>query len=94
MRVRPRPVIPSDLLVKAIDWGWRSDREAAQMFRRALATGFSMDQIGVALDMGLTPERAVQLLESARGRCPRVRGSRQSKRRAADDTRGAPPGPS
>lgn len=59
------PSIPRELLAKAVAQGWSSERAAADMFGMTLARGFSVHQIGVALDMGLTPERAHQLLETA-----------------------------
>ena len=59
------PAIPHELLAKAVARGWSSERAAADMFELALARGFSVDQISVALDVGLTPERAHQLLETA-----------------------------
>ena len=59
------PTIPRELLAKAVAKGWTSDHAATETIERALAKGFSLDQIGVALDMGLTPERAHELLQSA-----------------------------
>ena len=59
------PVIPSELLTKAVAKGWTSQKAAADTIELALAKGFSLDQIGVALDMGLTPERAGQMMEMA-----------------------------
>jgi hypothetical protein len=52
-------------VTKAVASGWTSERAATDTIELALAKGFSIEQIGVALDMGLTPERASQMLEMA-----------------------------
>lgn len=59
------PSVPDELLTKAVTKGWISQKAASETFELALARGFSLDQIGVALDMGLTPERAHELLQTA-----------------------------
>lgn len=59
------PVIPPELLTKAVTKGWTSQKAAQDTIELALAKGFSLEQVGVALDMGLTPERAGQMLEMA-----------------------------
>src|SRR5437879_543799 len=59
------PVIPDELLTKAATKGWTSQKAATETIELVLAKGFSLEQIGVALDMGLTPERAHELLQSA-----------------------------
>jgi hypothetical protein len=59
------PVIPAELLTKAVSKGWVSQNAAQETIELALAKGFSLEQVGVALDMGLTPERASQMLEMA-----------------------------
>jgi hypothetical protein len=59
------PTIPAELITKALQKGWISERSATETIELALAKGFSLDQIGVALDMGLTPERASHMLEMA-----------------------------
>ncbi len=58
-------VIPVELLRKAVEHGWTSERAAEETIQLALAKGFSLDQIGIALDSGLTPERVHHLLETA-----------------------------
>ncbi len=57
--------IPEELLDKAVAKGWTSRKAAADTIELALAKGFSVEQLGVALDMGLTPERAHELLQRA-----------------------------
>jgi len=59
------PTIPTELITKALQKGWLSERAATETIELALAKGFSLEQLGVALDMGLTPERASQMLEMA-----------------------------
>lgn len=57
--------IPAELITKAVQKGWVSERAATETIELALAKGFSLEQLGVALDMGLTPERAHELLQTA-----------------------------
>lgn len=59
------PPIPADLIQRALAHGWRSEAAAKQTIELALAKGFSLGQIGLALDNGLTPERAHEMLETA-----------------------------
>ena len=59
------PAIPKELLAKAVSRGWTSERAASDTIELALAKGFSLEQIGVAMDMGLTPERAAEYLQMA-----------------------------
>jgi hypothetical protein len=59
------PAIPRELVDKALARGWTSEASVEETIQRALAKGFSLTQLGVALDMGLTPERAHELLETA-----------------------------
>lgn len=59
------PPIPPDLIQRAVARGWRSEAAAKETIELALAKGFSLGQIGLALDNGLTPERAHEMLETA-----------------------------
>ncbi len=59
------PAIPRELVARAVEKGWVSERAATETIELALAKGFSLDQLSVALDMGLTPERAHELLQTA-----------------------------
>ncbi len=59
------PSIPRELITRAVEKGWTSERSATETIELALAKGFSIEQIGVALDMGLTPERAGEFLQLA-----------------------------
>jgi hypothetical protein len=65
------PTIPGELLKQAVAKGWPSEREAADTIERALASGFTLDQIRVGLEMGLTPERANEFLKIG----PRLRST-------------------
>ncbi len=59
------PAVPKELLAKAVNKGWTSERAASETIEVAIAKGFSLDQISVALDNGLTPERAADFLQMA-----------------------------
>jgi hypothetical protein len=63
--VTQAPSVLSDLVQRAVARGWTSPAAAEETIQRALARGFSLGQIGLALDNGLTPERAHEMLESA-----------------------------
>lgn len=57
------PAIPEGLLDKALTKGWTSRDAATRTIEQALAKGYTIQQFGVALDMGLTPDRAAQFLQ-------------------------------
>jgi hypothetical protein len=59
------PTIPEQLVQRALANGWTSEAAVQETIQRALAKGFSIGQFGLALDMGLTPERVHELLETA-----------------------------
>ena len=57
--------IPPELLKRAVAHGWPSEAAAADTINRALDRGLTLGQVGLALDNGLTPEGAAQLLETS-----------------------------
>ena len=59
------PVVPAELVKRALSRGWTSEAAATEAISKALDKGFTLGQIGLALDNGLTAETASQLLETA-----------------------------
>ncbi len=59
------PVIPREIVQKALEKGWTSENAVTDTIQKALEHGFSLEQFGTALDMGLTPDRAAMFLQIA-----------------------------
>jgi len=57
------PAIPRELVQKALEKGWTSEAAVLDTAQQALARGFSIQQFGTTLDMGLTPDRAAMFLK-------------------------------
>jgi hypothetical protein len=60
------PPIPQTIVDRALAQGWTSPAAVEETVQRALEKGLTFVQIGLALDHGLTPEKAHEFFESAR----------------------------